>query len=122
MHKPGSPQYFSPHHNAVDACFFRVMEQGFAPNWIDESEAAAKGADFLKQWKAILCPRLATASPAFRKALEEYIAAGGKLMQFKGDKLLLKGSIIADHDFGDPGKYYAEKVQERWQHPVAQLP
>jgi hypothetical protein len=111
LHKPGAPQYFSPHNSAVDACFFRVMEQGFAPNWIDESEATAEGAKFLKQWKVILCPRLATASPTFRKVLEDYIAAGGKLVQFKGDKLLLKGSIVAEHDFGDPGKYYAEKVQ-----------
>jgi hypothetical protein len=111
LHKPGSPPYFSPHHNAVDACFFRVMEQGLAPNWIDEVEATEKGMDFLKQWKVILCPRLATAAPKFRKVLEDYIAAGGKLVQFKGDKLLLKGSIIADHDFGDPGQYYEEKVK-----------
>jgi hypothetical protein len=112
LHQPGSPQYFSPHHNAVDACFFRVMEQGFAPNWIDEVEAVEQGADFLKQWKVILCPRLATATPEFRKVLEEYVAAGGKLVQFKGDKLLIKGSIVADHGFGDPGEYYAEKVQK----------
>ncbi len=111
LHKPGAPQYFSPHHNAIDACFFRVLEQGFAPNWIDEAEATERGADFLKQWKVILCPRLATAAPAFRETLEKYAAAGGKLVQFKGDKLLLKGSIVADHDFGDPGQYYAERVQ-----------
>jgi outer membrane protein assembly factor BamB len=111
LHMPGAPQYFSPHHNAVDACFFRILEQGFAPNWLDEAEATERGADFLKQWKVILCPRLSTASPTFRETLEKYVAAGGKLVQFKGDKLLLKGSIVADHDFGDPGQYYAEKVQ-----------
>ncbi len=112
LHKPGSPQYFSPHHNAVDSCFFRVLEQGIAPNWIDEVEAVEGGADFLKQWKVILCPRLSTASPAFREILEKYAAAGGKLVQFKGDKLILAGSVVADHDFGDPGQYYAEKVEK----------
>jgi hypothetical protein len=112
LHEPGAPQYFSPHHNAVDSCFFRVMEQGFAPNWIDEAEATEMGADFLKQWKVILCPRLATAAPKFRKVLEDYVAAGGKLVQFKGDKLIIKGSIVADHSFGDPGQYYAEKVEK----------
>jgi hypothetical protein len=111
LHKIGSPQYASPHRNAVDACFFRVMEQGLAPNWIDEQEAAEMGAKFLKQWKAILCPRLATAAPRFKQVLEEYVAGGGKLIQFKGDKLILKGSIVADHDFGDPSEYYATKVQ-----------
>jgi outer membrane protein assembly factor BamB len=112
LHTPGSPQYFSPHRNAVDACFFRVMEQGIAPNWIDEAEATAEGAKFLKQWKVILCPRLATAAPEFRAVLEKYIASGGKLVQFKGDKLILKGSIVAEHGFGDPGQYYADKVEK----------
>src|SRR5262249_24757193 len=105
-------QYVSPHRNAVDACFFRVMEQGMAPDWIDEAEAVAEGPKFLKAWKVIFCPRLATAEPAFRKALESYAAAGGKLIQFKGDKLLLKGSIVVDHDFGDPSLYFAEKVEK----------
>jgi hypothetical protein len=111
LHTIGAPQYVSPHRNAVDACFFRIMEQGIIPNWLDEVEAAEKGASFLKQWKAILCPRLATVSPAFRAALEKYIAGGGKLIQFKGDKLLLPGSIVADHGFGDPSQYYEEKVK-----------
>ena len=118
LHKIGSPQYASPHRAAVDACFFRVMEQGIAPNWIDEVEAAEKGVDFLKQWKCILCPRLATASPAFRKALEGYIAAGGKLIQFQGDKLLLKGSIVASHQFGDPTQYYLENVKNDYLSPA----
>ena len=46
-----------------------------------------------------------------RKALEGYIAAGGKLIQFKGDGLILKGSIIADHGFGDPSEHW-EEVQK----------
>jgi outer membrane protein assembly factor BamB len=87
------------------------MQTGMTPNWIDEAEAAEKGAAFLKQWKVIFCPRLTTATPAFQKALEDYAAAGGKLIQSKGDKLLIKGSIVADHDFGDPTKYYLENVK-----------
>jgi len=73
---PGSPMYASPHREAVDQCFFRAMETGIVPNYIDDGEAEAKGADFLKQWKVIYCPKLAYAAPAFRKALEGCIAAG----------------------------------------------
>jgi hypothetical protein len=113
LHKIGPPQYVSPHRNAVDSCFFRIMEQGLVPDWIDEAEAVDKGPSFLHQWKVIFCPRLATGDVAFRKTLlEAYAATGGKLIQFKGDKLLLKGSIVADHDFGDPTKYYMEKVEK----------
>ena len=61
----------------------------------------------------ILCPRLTTTTPALRKALEGYIAAGGKLIQFKGDGLILKGSIIADHGFGDPSEHWEEVQKER---------
>ncbi len=111
IHTPGSPEYAGIHRAAVDCCFFRVMEQGMVPNWIDEVEATAKGADFLKQWKVIMCPRLTTATPAFQKALEGYVAAGGKLIQFKGDGLIIKGSIIADHGFGDPSAHW-EEVQK----------
>ena len=111
IHTPGSPEYAGIHRAAVDSCFFRVMEQGMVPNWIDEVEATAKGADFLKQWKVIMCPRLTTATPAFQKALEGYVAAGGKLIQFKGDGLIIKGSIIADHGFGDPSAHW-EEVQK----------
>ena len=64
--------------------------KGMVPNWIDEVEATEKGADFLKQWKVIMCPRLTTATPAFRKVLEGYVAAGGKLIQFKGDALTIR--------------------------------
>ncbi len=98
--------YAGIHRAAVDACFFRVMEQGMVPNWIDEVEASDKGADFLKQWKVIFCPRLTTATPAFRKALEGYVAAGGKLIQLKGDGLIIKGSIVADHGVGDPSEHW----------------
>jgi hypothetical protein len=112
IHKGGPAQYVSPHRNAVDSCFFRIMEQGMAPDWIDESEAVALGADGLARWKVMFCPRLATATPAFRKALEGFVTAGGKLIQFKGDKLAIAGSIVADHGFGDPGKYFAEKVEK----------
>jgi len=108
LHAPGSPEYAGIHRAAVDACFFRVMEHGMVPNWIDEVEAADKGADFLKQWKVIFCPRLTTATPALRKALESYVAAGGKLIQLKGDTLLIKGSIVADHGVGDPSEHWEE--------------
>ena len=111
LHTPGSPEYAGIHRAAVDACFFRVMEQGMVPNWIDEVEASDKGADFLKQWKVIFCPRLTTATPAFQKALEGYVAAGGKLIQLKGDTLLIKGSIVADHGVGDPSAHW-EEVQK----------
>src|SRR5262249_5299087 len=87
------------------------MEQGIVPNWIDEAEATENGAKFLLQWKVVMCPRLATATPAFQKVLEEYVGGGGKLIQFKGDRLLIKGSIVADHGFGDPSRYYQDKVQ-----------
>jgi hypothetical protein len=108
IHTPGAAPYANIHRAAVDSCFFRVMEQGIVPNWIDEVEASDKGADFLKQWKVIMCPRLTTATPAFQKALEGYIAAGGKLIQFKGDGLIIKGSIVADHGFGDPSEHWEE--------------
>lgn len=109
---PGSPQYVSTHRSAAQSCFMRVMECGMAPNWIDEFEAVEKGVEFLKQWKVILCPRLTVATPEFRKVLEGYIAAGGRLVQFKGDKLLLQGSTVADHDFADGAEYYKANVTE----------
>jgi hypothetical protein len=106
----GAPQYANLHGPAVDSCFFRVLETGMAPNWIDETEATAGGDEFLRQWKVIFCPRLATAAPEFQKALEGYVAGGGKLIQAKGDKLLVEGSIVADHEFGNPTQYYLERV------------
>jgi hypothetical protein len=54
LHTPGAPQYAGVHRAAVDSCFFRVMEQGMVPNWIDEVEATEKGVDFLKKWKVIV--------------------------------------------------------------------
>jgi hypothetical protein len=110
IYKIGAPQYANLHGPAIDACFFRVMENGLAPNWIDETEATEGGAEFLRQWKVIFCPRLSTASPSIRAALEGYVAAGGKLIQAKGDKLLIEGSIVADHEFGNPTQYYLERV------------
>lgn len=107
------PQYVSPHRAAVQSCFMRVMECGMAPNWIDEFEAVEKGVGFLKQWKVILCPRLTVATPEFRQALEGYIAAGGRLVQFKGDKLLLQGATVAEHDFGDGAEYSKANLTEQ---------
>ncbi|HVS39187.1 MAG TPA: hypothetical protein VMS17_26755, partial [Gemmataceae bacterium] len=109
----GAAPYANIHRAAVDSCFFRVMEQGMVPNWIDEIEAtdSTKGVEFLRRWKVIMCPRLTTATPAFRKVLEDYVAAGGKLIQFKGDGLIIKGSIVADHGFGDPSERW-EEVQK----------
>jgi len=100
------PQYLSPHHAAVDSCFFRVMDSGIMPNWIDEGEVDVSGPDFLKQWKVIYVPGLAYARPEFRQKLEAFIASGGKLVQFKGDKLELKSAIRADY-----------KAQGWWEHP-----
>ncbi|MHB0934800.1 MAG: WD40 repeat domain-containing protein [Armatimonadota bacterium] len=108
VRKVGAPQVDNSHSVAVDACFFRCVDAGVVPNWIDEVEAAEKGARFLKQWKVIFCPGLSTATPAFRKALEEYIAGGGKLIQFKGDKLQLKDAVIADHSYRNGSEYWLE--------------
>ncbi len=108
LHTPGASPYAGIHRAAVDSCFFRVMEQGIVPNWIDEVEASDKGADFLKTWKVIMCPRLTTITPALQKVLDGYIASGGKLIQFKGDGLIIKGSIVADHGFGDPSEHWEE--------------
>lgn len=106
--KIGVPHYISPHRDAVSLTFWRVMETGVIPNWVDEYEATEKGGSFLKQWKVIFLPRLTTISPALRKALEEYMAGGGKLIQNKGDKLILPGAIVADHEFGNPTTRYTE--------------
>ena len=69
------------------------------PNWIDEGETTAKGADFLKQWKVIYCPGLTFATPAFRKAIEGYIAAGGKFVQDKKDGLKFDGAVLVDYQY-----------------------
>lgn len=107
--KIGVPHYVSPHRDAVSLCFWRVMENGIAPNWIDEEEAVQNGGSFLKQWKAIMVPRLTTISPALKKVLEEYIAAGGKLVQFKGDELILPGATISEARFGNSALHYKEQ-------------
>ena len=102
----GSPQYASAHREAVSACFFRILETGIIPNYLHEVEVTEKGAAFLKQWKVVFCPALATATPVFQKALEEYAASGGKLIQFKGDALALKGAIVADHSWDYGSRYW----------------
>ena len=109
----GAPFYASPHREAVDQCFFRTMETGIVPNYIDEGEVEVKGASFLKQWKVIYCPKLAYAAPAFRKALEGYIAGGGKLVQCKDDKLKLAGATVVDHSFVDMTAYYNQNKDNR---------
>jgi hypothetical protein len=109
--KNGVPHYVSRHRDAVSLSFWRLMDMGLLPNWIDESEASAKGAAFLKQWKVIVLPRLTTISPELRKALEEYIAGGGKLVQFKDDTLKLPGALISDADFGDSSQHYKDVTQ-----------
>jgi hypothetical protein len=84
----------------------RIMATGRMPNWIDESEATAKGVDFLKQWKVIYCPGLTTATPAFKKAIADYIAVGGKFIQNQDDSLQIPGAIVKNYSFstsGDPG-------------------
>ena len=43
IHMPGASPYANIHRAAVDSCFFRVMEQGMVPNWIDEVEASHQG-------------------------------------------------------------------------------
>ncbi|MBI4023547.1 MAG: hypothetical protein HY360_01110 [Verrucomicrobia bacterium] len=109
--KSGSPPYASTHRDAVNACFFRLLDAGMIPNTVDEVETIEKGAEFLKQWKVIFCPALTIATPKFRKALEDYVAAGGKLIQFKGDKLMISGSIVADHTVPDPMEYYEKNIK-----------
>jgi hypothetical protein len=110
--KLGSPAYASTHREAVSACFFRVLECGLIPNTVDEVEAVENGAAFLTQWKVIFCPALTHATPQFRKALEEYVATGGKLIQAKGDKLVIPGSVVADHTFGNGTEYYLKNIDK----------
>ena len=107
------PMYYSPHRSAVDQTFFRVMETGMIPNWIEEVEVTEKGAAFLQQWKVIYCPRLSTLTPTMRTALETYIANGGKFVQMKGDALLLNGAIVADYDFGSWEEYWNTRLREK---------
>ena len=89
--------YDSPHREWVTQCYFAAMETGIVPNWIEEVEVELKGAAFLSQWKVVFCPGLMTATPKLTKALTDYVAAGGKLIQFKEDKLRIAGAIAIGH-------------------------
>jgi len=92
-------QYASQHRDKVNEVVRRIMSCGIMPNWLDEGEVSAKGADFLKQWKVVYCPGLTVASPTFRKAIEGYIAAGGKFVQDKKDELKFTGAVLVDYNF-----------------------
>src|SRR5262249_55894056 len=108
----GSPAYAGFHREAVSAQFMRVMSTGIAPNFLYEQEAVEKGAAFLKPWKVIFLPGLNYATPAFKKVLEEYCAAGGKLVQLKTDTLEIKGAIKADHPIPSSAEYFAKLDQK----------
>ncbi|MFW6060742.1 MAG: PQQ-binding-like beta-propeller repeat protein, partial [Phycisphaeraceae bacterium] len=97
----GSPPYYSPHREAVKQCFFRAIETGMIPNWIDEHEAVTEGAAFLAQWDVIFCPALATATDEFRQVLRQYVRDGGTLVQYADDELRIDGAVRADYRIGD---------------------
>ena len=100
----GVPQYLSPHSRTVSQCFVHcVHATGTIPNWIDEAEAVDGGAAFLKRWRVIYCPLLATATPAFAKALTEYVAGGGTLVQFADDALRIPGAFRGAYRSADMG-------------------
>ena len=107
-YRPGMPDgnaaYGSAHRAQIKATMWRAMSAGMAPSWIDEYEAVEKGAPFLSQWKVIYCPGLAVARPAFRKALEAYVAGGGKLVQGAADPLQISGALRVVYAYagGDP--------------------
>lgn len=94
--------YASAHREHVTATMRRIMSTGLEPNWIDEYEASKKGAAFLQQWKVIYCPGLATADAAFRKAIEGYIAGGGKFIQDRADRLHFNGAVLVDYPYTAP--------------------
>lgn len=108
--KLGAPPYASRHREAVNACFFRVLETGLIPNVVDEVEVVEKGAAFLKQWPVVFCPALTYATPAFLKVLDDYCAGGGKLIQFADDKLVVGGAVRAAHTFGSGTEYYMTRI------------
>jgi hypothetical protein len=93
----GGGDYDSPHREWVSQCYFAAMDAGFMPNWVEECEVELKGGKFLSQWKVIFCPGLMKATPALAKALEDFVAGGGKLIQFKEDKLQIAGAVAIDH-------------------------
>ena len=109
----GSVQYASKHREMVEACFYRIMDTGIIPNHIDEVEAAEKGVDFLKQWKVIYCPGLETATQAFRKALTDYVASGGRLIQYQGDGLKIPGATVVNYSYGSTTVQYMEHIYNK---------
>ena len=93
--------YLDKHRRAVLHTMWRAMSAGLAPNWIDEYEVVEKGAAFLRQWKVVYCPGLAVIRPEFRNALEQYVAAGGTLVQGKGDAAEITGSVRVSYAYPD---------------------
>lgn len=108
----GSPAYHSPHQQYVFMTFFRVMETGRIPNWLDEGEAVEKGADYLLQWPVIMCPGLTRVPENLREVIEAYIAGGGTFVQFKDDAEQFEGAVIADHDYAMWSEYHQENLSE----------
>jgi WD40 repeat protein len=117
--KVGVPHYVSPHADAVNATYWRIMETGVTPEWIDESEAVDRGVSFLKQWKVLYVPRLTTATPEFRRVLEAYAVGGGGLVQFKDDALELKGATRADYGFGMAAQYAKDNISDPQNAPAS---
>ena len=105
---PGHSIYVDIHPLLVQRCFYRAVDAGIVPNWVDEYEATQKGPEFLKQWKVIYCPGLMTATPEFRKLLTDYVAAGGKLIQYKTDAVKIPGAIVADYPYATGHDYVGE--------------
>jgi hypothetical protein len=107
----GSPDYDSPHREWVTQCYFAAMDTGIVPNWIEEAEVELKGAKFLSPWRVILCPGLLTATPALTKALTDYVAGGGRLIQFRADKLRIPGATVIDHTADTWNRYWKELLE-----------
>ncbi|MFW6060607.1 MAG: WD40 repeat domain-containing protein [Phycisphaeraceae bacterium] len=106
------PPYYSPHHQAVKQSFFRVMDTGTIPNWIDEHEATTQGAEFLAQWEVIFLPGLATATDAFRQVLRQYARNGGTLVQHADDELKIEGAVRADYRIAMMSEYAEQRESE----------
>ena len=104
----GHAIYVVVHPWLVQRCFYRCVDAGVVPNYLDEIEAVTKGVNFLLQWSLIYCPGLHTATPAFRQLLTDYTAAGGKLVQYKSDTLRIPGAIIVDYPIGAGHDYAGE--------------
>ena len=85
----------------------RIMATGRMPNWLDESGDQRKRRGLPQAVESdLLRPGLSVATPDFTKAVTGFIAAGGKFVQNKDDKLQFPGAVIANYPFtsdGDPG-------------------